>query len=340
MLRRTAEIGKREPTTLRCPLEGPAISRPAVLLLLLTLSGCTPRPAPTVTLALAGDVMLGRDVRRLCATQDNDYPFANVAPVFRHADLGFCNLESPLTDRPIRFPRVNALVGTAGMVDALGQAWIGVVSLANNHAVDAERAGLADTCRRLEGHELAVCGAGQTLQQAEAGTVVRRPGVRVGFIGYSNFPYLNFVPDPQSWSILMLSEENLRRTVPPLARRSDVVVVSFHWGQEGVREPSDWERHMAHLAVDLGATIVVGHHAHVRGPIERYGKGLIAYCLGNLIFDDKSYGGNEGTILTCRASRDGVEDYALTPTVVRRCQAVLTAPSTPNSQLLTGDSHP
>ncbi|MBU0610291.1 MAG: CapA family protein [Armatimonadetes bacterium] len=293
----------------------------AVPLVLLLLTGCTHRPPTTVTIALAGDVMLGRDVRRMCATKGNDYPFANVGRVFRHADIGFCNLESPLTDLAVRFPRVNALVGTAGMVDALGQADIGVVNLANNHAVDAERAGLADTCRRLEGHGLAICGAGQTLQQAETGTVVRRPGVRVGFIGYSNFPYLNFVPDPQSWSLLMLSEENLRRTVPPLARRSDVVVVSFHWGKEGEREPSEWERRMARLAIDLGATIVVGHHAHVRGPIERYKHGLIAYCLGNLVFDDKSYGGNEGMILTCRAGRDGVEEYAVTPTVVRKCQA-------------------
>ena len=332
-------------------MEGPAISRPAVpgsasfqlaavLLALLLLTGCTHRPAPTVTLALAGDVMLGRDVRCMCATRGDDYPFANVGPVFRHADVAFCNLESPLTDLPVRFPRVNALVGRAGMVDALERADIGVVNLANNHAVDAERAGLADTCRRLEGRGLAVCGAGQTLQQAEAGTVVIRPGVRVGFIGYSNFPYLNFVPDPQSWSILMLTEENLRRTVPPLARRSDVVVASFHWGKEGERKPSEWERRMAHLAIDLGATLVVGHHAHVRSEVERYRDGLIAYCLGNLVFDDNSYGGNEGTILTCRASRRRVEDYSLTPIVVRKCQAVLAAPSTANSQLPTGDSRP
>jgi poly-gamma-glutamate synthesis protein (capsule biosynthesis protein) len=156
---------------------------------------------------------------------------------------------------------------------------------------------------------------------------VIRPGVRVGFIAYSNFPYLNFVPDPDDWSILMLSEENLRRTLPPLAARSDVVVASLHWGKEGEREPSDWERQTARLAIDLGATIVVGHHAHVRGEIERYRKGLIAYCLGNLIFDDKSYGGNEGMILTCRAGRDGVEEYSLTPTVVRQCQARI-APQT------------
>ena len=266
--------------------------------------------------------MLGRDVARLCASQGVDYPFANVAPLLRQADLAFCNLESPLTDRRSRFPRVNALVGEAAMAGALHRSGFDVVSLANNHAVDAERSGLADTLKLLTRNGIAVCGAGSTMAEAEAGIVLNVRGVRVGFIGYSNFPALNFIPDANQPSLLILDEEMLRRTLPPLVGRSDVAVASFHWGKEGERVPSDWERKLAHLAIDLGAKIVVGHHAHVRGEIERYRKGLIAYCLGNLVFDDKSYGGNEGMILTCRAGQRGVEDYSATPTVVRDCQAV------------------
>jgi hypothetical protein len=67
--------------TRRCRLEGPDIIRPAVLLLLLALPGCNHPPAPTVTLALAGDVMLGRDVARLCRTKGDDCPFVNVGPL-------------------------------------------------------------------------------------------------------------------------------------------------------------------------------------------------------------------------------------------------------------------
>jgi poly-gamma-glutamate synthesis protein (capsule biosynthesis protein) len=299
-----------------CRVSGP------LLLCIFLLPGCAPHPQQTIILALAGDVMLGRDVRRTCDTKGVDYPFVHVAGTLRDADLAFCNLESPLTGSSVRFPRVNALVGEAAMAGALSRAGFDIVSLANNHAIDAGRSGLPDTMALLEQNGIAFCGAGRTLAEAEQGTILPGRGLRVGFIAYSNFPYLNFVPDRNDASLLMLNEDELRYTIPPLAARSDVTIVSFHWGREGHRQPTDQERALAHLALDLGATLVVGHHAHVRGEIERYRGGLIAYCLGNLVFDEKSYGGNEGMILTCRAGRRGVEDYSVLPTFVRDCQAV------------------
>ncbi len=82
-----------------------------------------------------------------------------------------------------------------------------------------------------------------------------------------------------------------------------------------------YERNLAHLAVDLGADLIIGHHAHVRGEIERYQDSLIAYCLGNLVFDQQSYRGNEGYILTCRLGCAGVMDYAVLPVRVVNGQA-------------------
>jgi len=156
--------------------------------------------------------------------------------------------------------------------------------------------------------------------------VVRLRGLRVGFIAFSNFPYVNFVQDSRREAILMLSEDNLRRCLPPLRRRCEVMVVGFHWGQEGSFVLTDRERALAHLAADLGATVVVGSHSHVRAPIEDYRGSLIAYGLGNLVFDEQSYGGNEGLILVCRVGREGVRGYEAIPTRVEECRAVLEKP--------------
>jgi poly-gamma-glutamate synthesis protein (capsule biosynthesis protein) len=267
----------------------------------LLVAGCT----HSITLTCTGDVMLGRGVARVCAEKGPDYPFAPVAPLLREADLTFGNLESPLTDLPTRFPRVNALRGSPEMAGALRRAGFDVMSLANNHAIDYGRPGLAQTVQVLQRAGITPVGAGATLAEAEQGAVVAVRGVPVGFLAFSNFPYVDFVRDPARESIAMLSEEALRRTVPGMARRCSILVVSFHWGREGSRVVSAEERHLAHLAVDLGADLVVGHHAHVRGEIEQYRGRLIVYCLGNLVFDQDSYGGNEGYILQCRYEDGG-----------------------------------
>ena len=41
----------------------------------------------------------------------------------------------------------------------------------------------------------------------------------------------------------------------------------------------------AHLAVDSGASVVLGHHPHVIQPVEKYKDGYIFYSLGNFVFD-------------------------------------------------------
>lgn len=290
------------------------------LLAALALSGCR---EPQVTVAVVGDVMLGREVARVCGQRGTGYPLAEVAPILRSADLAFGNLECVLTDSPVRFPRKNALLAGPEFVPALAEAGFDVVGLANNHAVDGGRTGLRRMMELLAEEQIAVVGAGRTPAEAASGVVRKVGSLRVGFIAFSDFPYANFVQDNAREAILVLSDETLRRCLPPLRRRCDLLLVGFHWGKEGSRVVSNRERALAHLAVDLGATIVAGSHSHVRAPLERYGHSLIAYGLGNLVFDDLSYGGNEGAILVCRLGRSGVQGYRSIPTRVRHCRAVV-----------------
>jgi poly-gamma-glutamate capsule biosynthesis protein CapA/YwtB (metallophosphatase superfamily) len=279
--------------------------------------------APAVTLALVGDVMLGRDVARAVAAHSPLYPFEPVLDELRGSDLLFGNLEGPLTDRNSRFPRVNALHAAPQMGEVLARVGFEVLSLANNHAIDYGRAGLEQTLSVLDKVGIRAVGAGRTAEEAQAGVVITVRGLRVGFLAFSSFPYADFVHDPARASIAVLRPDAIREGIARLAPKCDVLVVSLHWGQEGERATSDFERETAHRAVDLGAKVVVGHHAHVRGEIERYKGGLIAYGLGNLVFDDKSYGGNEGYILRCTATAAGVSSYRAVPVRVSGCQAHL-----------------
>ncbi len=71
-------------------------------------------------------------------------------------------------------------------------------------------------------------------------------------------------------------------------KNADCVIVSFHWGEEGLEKPKPYQITTAHKAIDAGADIIIGHHPHVLQGVERYKDGVIFYSLGNFAFGSNS----------------------------------------------------
>ena len=72
----------------------------------------------------------------------------------------------------------------------------------------------------------------------------------------------------------------------PCAAEHDLLVVVVHWGDEYDDGPSLPQVRAAHALVDAGADLVIGHHPHVLQGVQRHGRGLIAYSLGNFLFEN------------------------------------------------------
>ena len=253
----------------------------------------TPSPPPEITLIAAGDVMLGRSIGEGIVASGTLYPFEFAAPPLREADIAFANLESPITDRGEPAAKDFVFRGPTQGARALRQAGLDVLSLANNHMLDYGLEGLADTRAALQGAGLAYTGAGDNESQARAPVVVRRGGLRVAFLAYVSTP-----PDSGSGfdvagtqatadrpGVAWLSAEAVSQDVTAAKQQADVVVVSMHTGAEYQETPTDLQVAAAHAAVDAGASLVLGSHPHVLQGIERYKGGLIAYSLGNFLFD-------------------------------------------------------
>ncbi|MGE0057200.1 MAG: CapA family protein, partial [Dehalococcoidia bacterium] len=66
---------------------------------------------------------------------------------------------------------------------------------------------------------------------------------------------------------------------------ADIVIVSVHAGVEYQDAPTAEQRRLDRAAIDAGASILLGHHAHVFQGWEVYGDGVIVYGLGNFVFD-------------------------------------------------------
>lgn len=264
----------------------------------------------TVALAAVGDVMLGRYVGRRIEREGADALFAAARPALK-ADLGFANLECVLGDAPFTQARRIRLRGAPASARALAKAGFNVVSVANNHALDAGEAGLRQTLASLR--EAGIVAAG-----LPGGPVVlERKGLRVGFLAYSDFP-----TEP-SRAIARTDEATLAGDIAALRQEADIVAVSWHWGTEGLATADPRQRRLAGAAARAGADLILGHHPHVVQPIEWLaGKDgrrcLVAYSLGNFVFDAVKPAERETLVLRARLTKHGVAGYTTVPCRITR----------------------
>jgi poly-gamma-glutamate capsule biosynthesis protein CapA/YwtB (metallophosphatase superfamily) len=241
----------------------------------------------TVTVALAGDTMLGRSVARTLGTTP---PQALVAPEVREAmgqaDLVVLNLECCISERgrpweapgkpfffraPPRAVELLALLGTD------------CVTLANNHALDYGFDALADTLEHLAGAGIAAVGAGPDLERARRPATLAAGGLRVAVIGVTDHPP-DFAAGPDRPGVAFA---DLGHRVPDWlletvrAAHAEVRLVTPHWGPNMTSAPVGHVRQAAAALVEAGATLIAGHSAHVPHGVA----GPVLYDLGDFLDD-------------------------------------------------------
>jgi poly-gamma-glutamate synthesis protein (capsule biosynthesis protein) len=270
------------------------------LLFLPLLSAAADRE---ITLYAVGDVMLGRHIAKVMASQGDDLPFREIAPVLRRADLVLGNLESviaPVDAKPVFPEKPYSFHAAVGAATALKKANFRLLSLANNHAMDYGSGSLALTMRLLREQGIAVFGAGRTKAEARQPVVLTVKGVRFGFLGYGVAHSKNVYATKDRPGTAQLNMNDMRKDIAALRPQVDVLVLSLHWGMEYDSRPSELQRKEARQLIDWGVDVIVGHHPHVMQGVEIYKDRVIAYSLGNFIFDQKGKGTDRSCILACR----------------------------------------
>ena len=233
----------------------------------------------TITISAAGDCTLGTDEGfnykrsfkgKYDAVQDPAYFFQNVQPVFAQDDLTIVNMEGTLTEETTREPKQFAFKGDAEYAKILTAGAVEAANLANNHSFDYGKKSYEDTITALEAEGISSFGYERT-------AVMDIKGVKVGLAGvYELAEHIDCKQDLLD-NIASLKEQG-----------AQIIIVSFHWGQEKENVPSDVQGELAHAAVDNGADLVLGHHPHVLQGIEEYKGKNIVYSLGNFCFGGNS----------------------------------------------------
>lgn len=212
---------------------------------------------------------------------------ADLAGIFRRADLAFANLEGPLYDGDAPSTKGNcsrcyAFRSPATYADVLASLRLTAVSLANNHSGDFGTAGRASTIAEL--NKRGIRYAGLDKDGARYATASLRDGRQAAVIGFA----------PNDGTLDINDIEGAAKRVRELKASHAVVVVWFHGGGEGWEHAHVVPGHeqfagedrgdvfgFAHAVIDAGADIVIGSGPHVPRALEIYRGHLIAYSLGN-----------------------------------------------------------
>lgn len=242
----------------------------------------------SATLLFVGDVMLARGVAFYTAREgggDYRFPFIYVSSTLRAADLAVGNLEHPVSDRGRNQGSEYSLRASPKAVEGLADAGFDLVSLANNHLWDWGADALEDTLSLLDAAGVAHAGAGMDERDANAPVLIDVKGNRFAFLSWTDLYPEGLEAKGDAPGISRFRADEAVARVRELANWYDLVIVLFHWGDEYQENANESQRRIAESLVDAGADLVIGHHPHVVQEVERYGKGWIAYSLGNFIFD-------------------------------------------------------
>ncbi|QFY13542.1 CapA family protein [Nonomuraea phyllanthi] len=290
-------------------------------------------PAAAVTLALAGDTMLGRGVaERLELTADPaDFFDAGVRDLFARADLVLLNLECCVSDRgrqwdPLHKPfHFRAPPQAAAMLAELG---VHAVTLANNHALDYGEDALLDTLDHLSAAGIRTVGAGADLARAWEPAVLEVGGLSLSVLGVTDHPP-DFAATERRPGVAYADlctgvPDRLTSTVAGLG--GDAVLVCVHWGPNMTAAPVTHVRRSARALVGAGATLVAGHSAHVFHGVA----GPVLYDLGDFIDDyivDPDLRNDLGLIFLVTLDEHGPQRLAAVPIALDHCRTRIADPA-------------
>jgi poly-gamma-glutamate capsule biosynthesis protein CapA/YwtB (metallophosphatase superfamily) len=286
--------------------------------------------ATHLRLMFGGDAMLGRHVRDVMRRDGIHAPLAAVTPLLRAADLAVVNLECALTDSLDPWhgaPKAYYFGALPEAGQALLDAGIQLVSLANNHSLDYDVQGLADTLRILDAHGIAHTGAGPDLAWALAPAVVPCGDVLVGMAAFCDHQDdFAATDDHPGIAWLNLHDEAAatdafaRALAPMRAAGVRWPILSLHWGPNMVTAPSPHLRRLARAAIDIGWKIVYGHSAHVFHGVELYRGWPILYAAGDLVDDyavDPDLRNDHQLLFEVQLGADALARIVLHPVFIR-----------------------
>ena len=259
-----------------------------------------------ITVIAVGDVAVNR--------KDPDSIFAYVTNVTKSADIAFCQLETNYSERGIVLPqaRVPSIAHPKNAL-AISKAGFSAISFASNHSLDCGSEAFLDTIQVMKKMGIDLIGVGRNIEEARRPQIIDCKGTKIAFLAYNSILPMGYWADAKrpgcapmrAWTVYEQIEHDQPGTparihtfaneydkaamvedIKKAKAQADVVMVSAHWGIHFKEaEIAMYQREYAYAAIEAGADVILGHHAHILKAIEIYKGKPIFYSLCNFAFD-------------------------------------------------------
>lgn len=239
-----------------------------------------------VSLVMVGDALIHSAVYG-DAEVDGRYDFtgmlSEIKPIISSYDLAFYNQETILGGTQLglsSYPRFNSPYEVG---DAFLDAGFNLVGLANNHTMDRGEQAVLNSVSYWNSKGIMFHGSASSFKERNKPKIMEKNGIKYALLSYTDHTNGLTAPIGKEYLVNVYNEEQVKKDVEALKGKTDIILVSLHFGDEYSHSVSNRQKKIATYLSGLGVDIVIGHHAHVVQPTEMIGNTLVIYSLGNII---------------------------------------------------------
>ena len=218
----------------------------------------------------------------------------NVVNIMKSSDIMVANNEFTISNRGTKLNKLYNFRARPERLKIYDEMGVDIVSIANNHAYDYGEDAFLDTIKYLDKYGISYVGGGSNIEEASSAFYYIANGYKISFLSSSR----------------CYDNELLLKRIKEEKEKSDFVILLIHWGKEDSNELEDVQLTTGKEYIDMGADLVIGSHAHVLQGMEIYNNKLIAYNLGDFIFNKET---KDTGILSVTINNEGNMNYTFIP---------------------------
>lgn len=308
---------------------GSAIDRRSIIGSKVFYASLLPRKQGSVTIAFTGDTLIHQSVSAAAKRNGSPYDFRPMFAPVRHligqADLAICHLEVPLSPTSSELSSYPLFNAPAEVADALAWTGFDACSTASNHSYDQGVRGVMGTLQVLEDAGIEQAGMVDRISEWWTPTLYQLDDLTLGHVSATYWLNGLRLPSDREWMVQLLEvDEILAIAGRAKDEGADLVVVSMHCCTEYRRTPTPQQVELSHrLVTSPDVDLVVTHHSHVVGPVERVGDEFVLHGLGNFLSGQVQTASlRNGVIAMANATQERgewhVESIEVIPTRVER----------------------
>ncbi len=280
-------VSTSRPTAVTTPTTvTPATADPSTTIAPHDTTTSTAPERGTLVIQGVGDVNFDPEYLPVFAEEGFQVAFDGLGGIFLGDDLTVINLECPPTDAGAQLDKQFSFRCDPAALPVARDNGVEVANLANNHSQDRGAEGLLDSIVNVRAAGIEPVGAGADLIEATTPAVFEIDGWTVAVLGMGG------VLPGDAWLATddragMASGDDIDQMVAAVTAATelaDIVVVTIHWGVEGVIEPDAGDRARAEAMIAAGADVIFGHHPHRLGELELIDGAPVFWTLGNFVW--------------------------------------------------------